>query len=292
MEDNKFLTLEKLKKLEGFIPLLVGISYLSGFVAVNSFLTKYKIYTTSIFESEYLVAGIIFMIIFGVLFLSVYHSNENVSIITKNLYDFFLPANLRILLLSYTFCFLIVDSSILSTQYVAYYNYVAILIWGFSILLNQWKIPRLIKWILSFLVVISSNIFIFIVCKECRFLILLVIFYGNLGIYLISDIIEGKFHKVQIIGSILTFISLSMLFGFGVYDNIAKRFGGGRPEDITLIIDSQKNNLLPKNLMISNETMIKARLIHSSDKEYSLKQDSLLITLNKDLFIGYLFEKK
>jgi len=152
--------------------------------------------------------------------------------------------------------------------------------------------PRILKWILYYSVALGSNIFVFIVCKECRFLILLVIAFGNMGIYLISEIIEGTFHKVQVIGSVLTFISFSMLFGYGVYDNIAKRFGGGKPENITLIIDSQKIDLLPKNILISNERMIRAKLIHSSERDYSLKQDSILFTLNKDLFVGYLFEKK
>jgi len=291
MDDNRILIIDKLKNLQGFFPLFVGVSYLFGFVIVNSFLSKYRIYSTSIFNSEYLVAGTIFTLLFGILFLSIYFTNKHTDKVSENLPDFYLPALLRVLLLSYSYCFLIIDSTIVSSKNVVIFNYIGIFIWLFFVLINQIRFHYILKWILSFIVTISSNAFVFIICKECRFLLLIIFAYGILGIISISDIIEKKYQKAQALSGVLVFVSLAMLFGFGVYDNIAKRFGGGKPENISLLVDSQKVCVLPNNIKISSGNIINAQLIHSSDKEYSLKQDSNLITLNKDIFLGYINKK-
>jgi hypothetical protein len=289
MEDNRILIIDKIKKFQNFIPLLAGVSYLFGFVVVNSFLSKYGISSTSIFDSEYLAAGLIFTLIFGVLFLSIFFSNKHLDKVSENLSDFYLPALMRVFLLSYTYCFLIIDKTDVLPTYIMIFNYIGIFIWFFFfIIVKVTKFPLWLKWMLLFIVAISSNVFVFIISKECRFLISLVFVYGILGIISIVNIYDKKYEKAAALGSIFGFISLAMLFGYGVYDNIAKRYGGGKPENITLLVDSQKINVIPDVIKISDGNMIKAQLLHSSDKEYSLKQDSILITLNKDIFVGYI----
>jgi len=291
MDDNRILVLDKLNKVKEFIPIFVGVAYLFGFVTINSFLSKYRINSTSFFASEYLVAGTIFTLLFGILFLSIYFSNKHSDKLTDNYSDFLLPALVRILLLSYTFCFLIIDSSIVAPKVVITYNYIALFIALSFSFISLTKLSNLLRWIIYFILTIIGNIFVFWVCKECRFLQVMVLTFGIYAVLTISDVFEKKYQVAQMLGNILMLITLAMLFGYGVYDNIAKRFGGGKPESITLLIDVQKLNCIPENIKIIDVNKLNAQLIHSSDKEYSFKQDKIYFTLNKDLFFGYINNK-
>ena len=251
MEDNRFFDFTKFKNIQNGLPLFVGISYLFVFIVVNTFLSKYQIYSNSIFNSEYLSSGTIFTLIFGVLFLSIYYSNKHNNLISESLSDFYLPALTRVLLLSYFLCFLSIDITQITLLTTRIYTIITTMIILYMLLIPLFKLTILLKWLINLLIIIVGNIFIFISCKECQSMIILIIVYGLIGIYIISDIYEKQIQKVQVLGSVFTFISLAVVYGSHVYEDIPKKYGGGKPENITLLIDTTKMNNSNKRIFYS-----------------------------------------
>lgn len=59
------ISLDKLKTIFGFTAGLATISYISGFIIVNAYMSSYGIFHFSLLDSQFLIGGLCFLVFFG-----------------------------------------------------------------------------------------------------------------------------------------------------------------------------------------------------------------------------------
>lgn len=290
MNDPRIFEINKINKIPNNIPYLLGIAYFFGFLIVNSYLSDFNFYSINLLNTEYLIAGIIFSLIFGTLFFSIYYSNKKPDQITDNEYDFALPALLRIFIITFVISLFTIDYKNTESIIVKIINFSGILYVLYISLLNSKYIVRklnnAIRWGLIFLYIIAANIFVFYNSESSRAL-MTISFISGIGILIIlSYIIEKKFHKVQIIGLIFISITLATLFGTFVYEKIPKKYGGGKPYKTELIINKEKLPELKELMPLKNDLYLGVEVLFETEQEFLIKKDSTIFILNKSFFSG------
>lgn len=290
MSDPRIFDIKKINRIPNNIPYLLGIAYFFGFIIVNSYLANFNFYSISLLNTEYLIAGLIFSLIFGAIFFSIYYSNKKPEEITKNAYDFILPALLRVFIITYVVSLFTIDYDNTGNTIIRIINIIGLFfIFFISILNSQFSVRKInvaFRWGLIFTYIILSNIFVFFFCESCRVL-MIISFVAGIGIIIIlSEIIDNKYHKVQMIGLIFIAITFASIFGTSVYEKIPKKYGGGKSYKTDLIIDSKKHNELRKILHINNDLYLNAEILFETEKAFLIKKDSSIYILNKSFFGG------
>lgn len=290
MNDPRIFSISKLNRIPNNLPYLLGIAYFFGFIIVNSYLSNFNFHSIGLLNTEYLTAGLIFSLIFGALFFSIYYSNKNPEYLTDNAYDFFLPALLRVFSITYSMSLFTIDyvviGSTISSLIILITIFFLILI---TILNSEYTVKKMnvaFRGGLMFIYIFLSNTFVFIFCESCRVLMFIILSAGIGIIIVLSDIIDKKYHKVQIIGLIFIAISFASIFGTFVYDKIPNKYGGGKSYRTDLIIDSGKYIELQKILHITNDSYLNVEILFKTEKEFLVRKDSLVYTLNRSFFCG------
>lgn len=290
MEDPRIFDLKGFKSIPNYLGYFIGISYFFGFIVINSHLSKYNFYSINLLSIDYLVAGILFSVIFGILLFSIYFSNKNHTETSEDIYDFYIPALSRILIIMYAVSFLTMRQEDLTKHELLTINLIGLFYIPFVSILNSSYIVKNMRrsnrWLISLFYVFLANVFIFVKCESCRSLMVLC-FVAGIGILIVlSDILDKKYQKVQAIGTILTIIIFSSIFGYSTYERIPKKFGGGKPYKAQLIIEKNQIAEIGKFLKIDSIHTAEAEIIFETSDEFLLRQDRTSLILSKTLFIG------
>jgi len=290
MNDPRIFDINKVNEIPNNLPYLLGIAYFFGFIIVNSYLSSFNYYSIDLLNIEYLIAGIIFSIIFGALFFSIYYSNKKPEQITENEYDFALPALLRIFIITFVVSLFTIDSETTGVPNIKIINISGIFYVLFISVLNSKYVLRkfnnVLRWILIFLYIIATNIFVFY-CSESSRAIMILSFITGLGILIIlSNVLEKRYHKVQVIGLLFISITIATLFGTLVYGKIPKKYGGGKPYQAELIINKLKMAELNELLSFENDLYLEVEILFETKQELLIKMDSTIYKLDKSFFSG------
>ena len=113
------------------------------------------------------------------------------------------------------------------------------------------------------------------------FSFLSLIFYGHIG--------DKSFKYVDLVWWFGSIIISSYAFGFYIYGDIKKEFGGGESSEIQLILNEGTNDSLYQVFKDSSETGFTktVNLIYETSDFYFIAVDSMFFKLNKSGFQGY-----
>ena len=290
MDDPRILDLKKIKGIPNFIPIFVGVSYFLGFIVVNSFLAKYNFFSINLLNTDYLVAGTLFSLIFGILIFSIFVSNKNPDTLTDDVYDFLIPALFRVFIISACISFFTIPQDIELEHEIRIANLICIFFIPFVALFNTpyivKRLNRNVRWILIFIYILSTNFYIFLIFQSCRAFMILTIFCGIGVLLLLSEILDKKYYKVQAVSIILSLVVIASLFGSLVYENIPKKYGGGKPYKTTLLINESKSKYLIETLDFDTTLFFNTEILFETKTEFLVKEDSLVLVLDKTFFHG------
>lgn len=290
MDDPRVFDLNKFKKIPNNIPYLLGIAYFFGFIIVNSFLVKYNFTSINLLNTEYLIAGIIFSLIFGSIVLSIYFSNRKQGKLTDSAYDFFLPALMRVLVICFATSFITINYNDISDRFTIVINLIVLIYFLLLMLLNTEFAKNKINYNLNiglrFAYLIFVNIYIFYHCDSCRSLMILCFIVGIGVLIVFSEIFDKTFHKVQAIGLIFIAIVFSSYFGTSVYEDIPRKYGGRRAYKTQLLVESKKLTELKNIISVENNLHVDVQILYETEHEYLIKKDSSILVLNKSFFCG------
>jgi len=288
MAEKNSLNLDWTKSLAKFIPgaatVLIGV-YLLGFIIVGSYLDKFGIRSTEIFQFRYLSTGIIFLAIFAinaVIYLRSLHMDlttkveRTADLLQRWLRDIliFIWFNTFIaaLILRGTPTKLLVKNPILGVLVL----FIVIMVLMEIRLKTTIEWIRDIVWVLLFLMLAIffgiSKYFTFLFMALLLQLFLLCAFdVEHTKLLKKFDLVEKRGFWIITIAFLLFMVLLSChIFGYLLYDKVPRYFGGGEPLIVQLAIPDD-DVVFFNRLGIGTEgngLTPPLSLIHETDTEY------------------------
>jgi hypothetical protein len=229
--------MEELKKGLDYLPKVVPMIYILGFIIINGYLSNFGFSDFNILNATYLKVGVLFSILLSVIFLAIYlaHDKDNltddirkswpslilscnnilfVNIILSQSFFAILKApniNNKLALLTWIFIFLYLGFRVFFSE-----NRLAKNDRGFLVL----NLPQLVLLIIINILLFCQNInslFLFLFMSIISIQITI-----SLGVY------GDKNYRGRIISDFFVLIVASFFFGSKVYPKIPSRFGGGK----------------------------------------------------------------
>lgn len=268
------------------IAIAIAVAYICGFIIVSAYFGSLGIKDYEAFRTQYIISGITFLVVLGLIYYvfgrKIFNFDKQVKIYDKQLIDIAASGKYwgkfaqRFLIFELLFLMAmtaIIASSILFDR--ALEIYAPFLFSGVVISVSKSHKPTKLLFVL---VEISYLLFFLVFCYLADWNILLFLGFELLTIVYILLMIDASQNtdKTFTLASflyltVLMFVTLGGIFGHSLYGHIKSTIGGGKPEQVRLVIDeSNTPMILQKKLNISKAISTKINLIDQTDNEIFL----------------------
>lgn len=249
---------EKFRKYLDFIPIVVPVIYIIGFIVINGNLSNYSFSDYQILNFSYLKAGILVSFVIAIIFLAMRFSFIE-GTMTDNLeksWPSLLISISNILFITMFLSFAIIDSKYLLLNHkVAFYVYhICFLLYAFF---RIWAMNKTAKNNIGILVltvpaIILNLIIMIILSSNFQIIRDILIFNSLLGLvfFLAFGDFGDKNYNIRIITDIIVVIGLSFFFGKNIYGKIPSKFGGGQPHEIVVAKCTPINEVVNENRLM------------------------------------------
>lgn len=284
--NDKFKKLENVSSLLNLFPGLIGIIYIFGFVILNSYLSKYGLFTYNLVDKSYISSGVLFLLFTGsIITILVYFVKEPTDNITNSYWEeakYFL----FIITTSISYAFLFIDIDDLPKRFI---NSFWLILTSIVPLALFFKLTRKLVIVASLLIMLFYYIWAVVHSADARsflvgffvFSLLCLILYGHIG--------DKSFRYVDLVWWLGPLVISAYIFGFYIYGDIKKEFGGGKYSKIQLILNKKTSDEIYRIFKDSSETGLtkSVKLIYENSDYYFISTDSMFFKINKNSFTGY-----
>jgi hypothetical protein len=285
---NTQITSERFNSWLTKLPVILAVSYVYGFIIVNSYLESIGLTDPEFFNIAYLTSGVLFSILYGSIILlliqTVKHPTDNLKLVWPELFDFFVYLSFYLAaMLEGLF-----QARNINIWYFAGY-FVFILI-GSSRLGSRVFPPWLIK-LFVILPAFGYQIYVYNTDSAAyhNFIVSawVVALIANMAYGIYND---QKFKLPIILVALLASLALAAAFGQIIYDQIPNRFGGAKRDKIMLIIPADKTDQF-KSIgfrMKRNNLTEPYALLHSSADHYWFHLDTANVLISRGEVLGFM----
>lgn len=229
--------MDELKKGLDYLPKIVPMVYIFGFIIINGYLSNFGFSDFNILNATYLKVGVLFSILLSIIFLVIYYAHDKDNLtddIRKSWPSLILSSN------NILFINVIISESLFRILKVpTLNNTLALVTWilifvylGFRIYFADTRIAKndrglLVLYVPQLVLLLIINGLLFIQNANSLFLFLFMSFISiqiiiSLGLY------GDKNYRGRIISDFFILIVTSFFFGSKIYPKIPSRLGGGQ----------------------------------------------------------------
>jgi hypothetical protein len=282
----KYKKFENIAYLLNLLPGLIAIVYIFGFVILNSHLSNYGLFAHNLIDKTFLSSGILFLLFTGsIITILIYFVKKPTDNIARSFRED-LKYLLFILIISISFAYIFIEIDDLPINFQTSFWIALTLITPVALIFRLSP-----KWIviLGLIAMFFYYLWTVIHSADARpfligflvFSFLSLIFYGHIG--------DKSFKYVDLVWWSGSIILCAYAFGFYIYGDIKKEFGGGKSGEIQLIFHDRDNDALFQVFKDSSNSGFskKIKLIYESSDFYYISIDSMYFKLNKSGFKGY-----
>ncbi len=253
------------------------ITYIFGFIVINSYLSRYSLYDFVLFDAVFLKAGLLFLVFLLSLVFLFHISFQNAN--NFKLYN--LPHAIKFIfisLISLVFIFFLLSifiKSPVSSMLFIYERqiYLLILLVFFVNFLKTTKILTIVQILMIFAYFILKSFYSTLLTYAWWFS--LVVFFLFV-FYYEENILKKYYNKFVFI--MISLIVVCSSFGAIIYDQIPAIFGGGKPYKIGV----NKENIILSKSEIRIDTL---DILHENSNKYLVRnKNKEIIFVNKSDF--------
>lgn len=252
--------MEELKKGLDYIPKIVPMIYILGFIIINGYLSNFGFSDFNILNATYLKVGVLFSILLSVIFLAIYYAHDKDNLtddLRKSWPSLILSCNNILfinIILSQSFFAILKAPNINNKADLVTWIFIFLYL-GFRMFFSENRLAKnnrgfLVLNIPQLAFLITINIMLFSQNINSFFLFLFISFI-SVQIIISLGVFGDKNYRGRIISDFFVLIVASFFFGSKVYPKIPSKFGGGKEYKIIYnekllneIIEKKKDTLI------------------------------------------------